>query len=135
MSGEDEVQCQLGPGKYFVGDICYALDETIYHDIWGKKHNFVDGSFEVNNAVFVVAGTAYGDGGYAGSDGIDYSVDAGVIGVVPISLWKKGEAPTGGRIVTAKTGVSFSAFEGVFTITVDNEVIKIDTRDEEGGLG
>lgn len=131
MSRKDGVCHRFGPGKYFVGDICYAIDDVIYHDLWGRENNYKDGVFKVNDVSFAVASTAFGDGGYVGSDGVKYSVDAGVIGVVPDSLWKKDAIPTGGRIVVAKTSVTFSTFDGRFTITVDEEVIEINTQDDD----
>ncbi len=134
MSRHDLIGYSFGPGKYFVGDICYALDEKIYHETWGTKYEFNDGSYDVTDdfgvqSTFVVASTAYGDGCYVGSDEVEYGVDAGVIGIVPVALWKKDE-PTGGRIVVAKTSISFSALNGQFTIIVDGKTIKIDTEGE-----
>ena len=29
--------------RLFIGDICYALDKTIYYDIWGKHMEWEDG--------------------------------------------------------------------------------------------
>jgi len=121
----------FGKGTYFIGDICYALNEKIYDDIWGKKHGYRDGCFEVEKSSFVVARTAYGDGCYKGSDGVEYGVDAGVIGIVPKELWEKKSQnypPTGGRIVTVKKVLSFqSDGKGLFEICIDGMDLIIET--------
>jgi hypothetical protein len=130
---ESAVTADFGPGKYFIGDICYSLREDLYDGFWGDQKEFEDGCFEVEGSKFCVAGTAHGDGGYMGSDNTTYGVDAGVIGIVPEALWKKedtGSMESGGRIVDANTGISFVAEDGYFSIDVDGENITINTDDE-----
>lgn len=82
----------LKEGLYWVGDPCYVLKENNGWD-WGdilEQTKFFGGdqpceikgkkgSYQV-----CVYGTAYGDGSYSGSDGKEYSVDAGLIGVIPL---------------------------------------------------
>ena len=73
---------------FYVGDICYVLDDNVYDDIWGKA-GYEDGVYETpfgQFAKFAVASTAYGDGSYADQFGHEYGVDAGVIGIVPWEL-------------------------------------------------
>ena len=126
------LEAKFGPGKYYIGDICYMMDDDIYHDTWGRKFNYEAGVFPVKDTKFAVANTAYGDGGYQGSDGREYSVDAGVIGVVPEILWskEKGRNGDGGRIVEVKKELIFKTDEaGLFEITIDNEELVIDTND------
>ena len=79
--------------KVFIGDICYALNDDIYQGIWGDMLNFKDGVIytkdgKTGDPCAVVGSTAYGDGGYEGSDGKTYGVDAGVIGVTDIENWR-----------------------------------------------
>ena len=73
---------------FYIGDICYVLDDRLYHGVWGDQHGFVDGTFKDPDTGLevAVAGTAYGDGRYLGSDGAEFPVDAGVIGLVPLEL-------------------------------------------------
>ncbi len=54
----------------------------------GDQHGFVDGTFKDPDTGLevAVAGTAYGDGRYLGSDGAEFPVDADVIGLVPLEL-------------------------------------------------
>ena len=42
-----------GPGRYFIGDICYALLEEIYDKIWGDEFCYDEGQYPG----FAVAGT------------------------------------------------------------------------------
>ena len=72
-------------GRYFVGDPCYMFDKS-----WMKlleRNNF----FETKKVEFCGQylwgdHTAHGDGGFHDQDSVEYSVDAGLIGVVPMSL-------------------------------------------------
>ena len=87
---------------HFVCDPCYVLHtidpEGVPHmeGLWVKS--FVeaisdaeeaedfDGHFEYMGHPIFVHSTAYGDGSYEGSDGRSYSVDAGIIGAIPVEL-------------------------------------------------
>jgi hypothetical protein len=87
---------------FYIGDICYVLNNNIYHNIWGKKDG--NGERYKNGIITVPAGTvvngepteqehyvwvnvtAYGDGVYQDQLGNEYGVDAGNIGVVPLEL-------------------------------------------------
>lgn len=88
-------------GKIYIGDICYALDRDYYTKVWGDEHGFENGKFAVTDVKnmnddyfhFAVHGTCYGDGTYDGSDGKKYSVDAGVLGLVPQELWESKDDP------------------------------------------
>ena len=74
--------------SFYLGDICYALKDEIYDDVWGKQYKYADGSFDVQDTglKFAVVGTAFGDGEYDSKSGFSYPVDAGVIGIVPVEL-------------------------------------------------
>lgn len=125
-----------GKGVYFIGDICYALKDELYRKIWGKKHNYDDGTFSIGADKFSVAATADGDGCYLGSDGREYGVDAGVIGIVPMNLWENKTAKTVkrlsdcGRVVNVIDEMTFSACGGIFKITIDGDELVIDTKNE-----
>jgi len=125
------MKCTLPPGRYYIGDICYALKNDIYDDIWGDVYDYSDGKFEVDNSVFAVAGTKYGDGGYKGSNGFIYDVDAGVIGMVHEKLMKMDHYEGGGTMHTFTENVSFSCYDGLFIIESNNFYLKINTDNEE----
>ena len=123
----------------YIGDVCYALEDDAYYNEWGIKHNFQDGLITTeSNLRFAVSGTAYGDGLYKGSDGSEFPVDAGVIGVVDLRLAKRytqAQLSSLGLIIPNATKVEFSAEDGYFEIIVfenDKEILSfnIDTTDE-----
>lgn len=120
---------------FYVGDVCYVLGDALYHGVWGKQHGYEDGSVQdpETNRVFAVAGTAHGDGQYAGSDGTSFSVDAGVIGLVPLELVGKPGGLNEGKVVRVPGRAIFWAEDGKFEITFpDDSVLTIDTLDETG---
>lgn len=83
------VKSKLTSSKgFYVGDICYVLDDDFYDKEWGS-HDYADGEYETEFGKFAVGSTAYGDGEYADIDGHEYSVDAGVIGIVPWEILEK----------------------------------------------
>lgn len=117
---------------FYIGDICYALSDEVYHGIWGDEHHFEDGKFEDHSGIgFAVGSTAYGDGVYTGTDGFDYGVDVGVIGIVPLELVKKDVDGLG--TVHRVPGTARYQFEnGVFDFTLpDGKKIHIETEYDE----
>ena len=77
---------KLKKGKYYVGDPCYIFGKS-----WDKVLNdtdyFDNGEIvKVFSKDCIVGGTAYGDGIYTDNFGREYNVDAGLIGVLPVSL-------------------------------------------------
>lgn len=84
---------KMPPGKYFIGDPCYAVTGADEWDELLKKsgYNDLNGGFFANSVSTLRNGkpvfassTAFGDGCYKGSDGYFYSVDAGLIGCTPL---------------------------------------------------
>lgn len=117
---------------FYVGDVCYALDDDIYYGVWGEW-GYCDGKYSVPNTefAFAVAGTAYGDGEYADQKGRLYGVDAGVIGIVPLELVDP-EYDFGGQIFEGAGDAIFEADKGLFSVTLPSgEVIQINTDDED----
>lgn len=125
---------------FYVGDICYALAEDVYHGVWGGA-GYEDGKFTepATGREFIVAGTADGDGVYLDQSGRPYIVDAGNIGIVPLELLDKGgfanlsdklqDEPLG-LIVRTPGEATFEAESGVFDITLpDDRSVIINTAD------
>ena len=115
---------------FYVGDICYALPDDIYYDVWGEA-DYDDGIYEANGFKFAVAATAYGDGEYQSADGkYTFGVDAGNIGVVPLELASKydiAELRDLGAVFENPGTAELKADAGYFTISVPDEEIEIDT--------
>lgn len=134
------MRAEFGPGKYFLGELCYVLKDDIYKDVWGKKHNYEEGQFDLeddngHSESFAVAQTAYGDGEYHDQQGREYCVDAGVIGIIPSSMWKVSATDIAskglGTVLTIKKELTMNAENGIFTVTADDEEIVIDTNQPE----
>ena len=71
----------------YVGDLCYCLNYDVYQEAI-ELANY-EGKFDSTVSGMHVEGafvsTQYGDGDYIGSDGKEYAVDAGIIGIVDIT--------------------------------------------------
>jgi len=77
----------LKAGKYYVGDPCYVFAYDKWDEVLEKTNFFEDDSvFEFMGFEFFVGHTAYGDGEYTDNYGKRYSVDAGLIGCLPIEM-------------------------------------------------
>lgn len=114
---------------FYIGDICYALDDDTYDTVWGGA-NYVDGKYDVNGYSFIVGSTAYGDGEYTDQHSNVYGVDAGNIGIVPLELCTGDSEDNLKRLgnVLYTTGVAtFECENGIFDIVTPNETIHIDT--------
>jgi hypothetical protein len=126
-------------GKYWVGDLCYVLDNDwdevcglLFTKQEGKDSKMNKGEFQLDNGVkFALYGTAWGDGGYLDQIGNVYGVDAGVIGCVKVDdLYKIGESPaSGGHIHTFEKDFETGYDEG--TIYFGDLRIETDPKSDE----
>lgn len=135
---------------FYVGDICYVLDDDIYDGVWGA-HGYADGCYDTELGKFAVGSTAYGDGCYDDQYGHRFPVDAGVIGIVPWEILEKqkkwrGYGTSGtdegklnglGYFMTGETATFYATCrdrdaieQGMFCITVDDKSITIRTEDD-----
>lgn len=119
----------------YIGDLCYALENKVYHEIWGEQSNYKDGAYKdpETGLEFAMVGTAYGDGEYAGDDGNYYPVDAGIIGICDRKLATKyGNMEKYGRIVQDVKGkVTISYDDGDIKVEWPTDAVIIHTEDEE----
>ena len=103
---------------FYIGDLCYALDKDIYDNIWGGN-NYEDGQYvdPKTKAEFAMVGTAYGDGDYESSEaGVNFPVDAGIIGIADLSICP-GKDTDFGMVIPDYTSVVFIDYDNG-TITV-----------------
>lgn len=123
-----KVSATYPAGKYFIGDICYALSSVVYELVWGDVHNYKPGTYEAEylgkRNKFTVNHTKWGDGIYLDKlSGKDYLVDAGVIGIVPYDLCKQANIVDGviegGHFIESSSEVVFESFDGIFVISYD----------------
>ncbi len=126
----------LPAGKYYIGDPCYAFDES-----WGNildetdffnKEGATIGMFPV-----FAASTAHGDGAYYDQDRCEYPVDAGMIGAMPLECLLLDNKLTEEKIVNEKFG-RIIEFEGPFscysekgTIVIGHIEIETDPQEED----
>lgn len=105
----------------YVGDLCYALKDEAYHNVWGKA-GYEDGAYTdpETGAQFAMVSTAYGDGYYDG-----FPVDAGIIGVMDMSLAKATPDELDGYC-----GQVFEDYEGEVEISYEDGTITVSTADE-----
>jgi hypothetical protein len=132
------VSVTLPPGRYFVGDISYALDDNNYK-LW-LDDGFRDGKYfgvSKNDGLkypFVVCETFNGDGTFIGSDSNMYDSDASNIGLVPKQLCKSSlkNARNLGMFYDFRGPVKFnSRSRGVMNISSGTFKLSIDTRKQE----
>ena len=133
-------------GKYYIGDPCYAIADDLWSDYCDEigKIGYSDEeandnggrSFEFQGEMIWHADTFYGDGEYKDEDGLEYGVDAGMIGVTPYSLITPGPGDQatgpdikidGGHIIEFAHPFETSYEDGVFYIGH----IRINTKDED----
>ena len=128
--------------QLFIGDICYALDDHIYYDVWGSEMKWEDGIIKDKDKVCsVVVSTQYGDGCYCDNQGNGFGVDAGNIGVTSSYYWDKDKIVDGGLIIDIPSKVASVNVEyddGFITIAIYDFISNtllyrdtIDTRWEE----
>ena len=132
----------------YIGDLCYCLNYDVYQEAI-ELANY-EGKFDSTASGMHVEGafvsTQYGDGDYIGSDGKEYAVDAGIIGIVNITSAAATEGEDFkifsklGRVIKlpkyGPTQYKISR-DGVGTITVEirqgkfKEIISIPTGDTD----
>ena len=121
---------------FYIGDLCYALNEKIYDEVWGGN-NYEDGQYTdpETKAEFAMVGTAYGDGEYESSEeGLAFPVDAGIIGVADLAICD-GDTSLG-KVVQDYSGTVLIRYEnGTITVSWKPDkyysFIEIYTCDEE----
>ena len=102
---------------FYIGDLCYALNEKIYDEVWGGN-NYEDGQYvdPETKAEFAMVGTAYGDGRCESSDGVSFPVDAGIIGIADLAIC--GGDTSLGKVVPDYSGIVFIEYnDGTITVS------------------
>ena len=117
--------------QLWVDSFCEALENA------EMQERFTGHLTYMGHPIFVHS-TAYGDGQYEGTDGRSYSVDAGIIGVIPVSLIENEvvQQILNTKIVRAvsMTREQLSKaeyFDGTFTFYTSEGRFEIETDPEE----
>lgn len=129
----------LPAGKYYIGDLCYVIaDWDKFCEMTIVGHNCLDGEFNFMGTPIASYGTLWGDGEYRDQTGNRYSVDAGLIGCIPVDKVTKPDGLNFGRVVEFTNDFNTSSVNGVITFggnsrdrwNGDKEKVVIDTSEE-----
>jgi hypothetical protein len=138
MSSKKSYTFTVPAGRYYIGDPCYA----IAGNHWGKW--LTNAGLDINSSMLTgnivdsfdafAFSTAHGDGTYYDQKGREYGVDAGLIGLVPLSYLEANnvEVENYWTFVTFDRPTECSSFDG--TLSFGDIVINTDTNtdwDEE----
>lgn len=114
-------------GKYYVGDLCYVVNNNNWDKLLDDTDYFGNNDLKFKDEVIFASNTAYGDGTYYDNKGRDYSVDAGLIGVMPFGIIDENEIGRGGQIIEFEK--DFKAYEEDGKFYIDDFII--DTKEDE----
>jgi hypothetical protein len=124
-------------GKYYIGDLCYALQEDIYDRVFGH-HGYNEGLYSSDLGAFMMHGTG-GDGEFKGSDGYAYPVDAGHIGIASLACCNSEKDIYGGKVFSFDKPVeccfndtAFTFYSGDFYLRISNYGDYDNEYEEEG---
>lgn len=121
MISKETKKVMFGAGEYYIGDICYVIDdvgdawEKIGMQIgWGGMESFADWReiFYHNGQDGWMSSTAWGDGSYYDNFGRMYWVDSGSLGILPLSACDLGGF--GGNIVKFDKPFEVFCDDGIF---------------------
>lgn len=118
------------PGDYYIGDLCYVFNDEFYEKVFGGQ-DYQSGLYRQAGSknFFLVDNTAYGDGLYLGSDQREFAVDAGIIGITPMSCREKNDG--GGHIYTFTEPVDCRFKNGRFSFRSGTTNLMIDTTGDD----
>ena len=84
------VAVQVPAGKYVLGDPCYSVSDEHWDSLLASCEYFNHPVGTVKDMNVLAFSTKWGDGCYTDQFGVEYGVDSGLIGLVPIALATKG---------------------------------------------
>jgi hypothetical protein len=124
---ENTLKFTAPAGEYYIGDLCYVLGEDVYETIFGGLGGYDSGLYKEKGSekFFLVDNTAHGDGLYYATDGKEFGVDAGIIGICPKSVCKKNDG--GGQFYTFEDPVRCKFGGGKFEFRSGHIQLVIDT--------
>lgn len=117
-----------------------SQDVTLYikskDNLSGVDYITLPDGKRVNGGNIGMVSTMYGDGGYLGTDGGDYSVDSGTLGIVPIEVAELDvyENSYLGRVIEYKGEARVLYEEGLVTIEFKDNKLE-DTDIQTGAMG
>jgi len=118
----------LPPGKYYIGDLYFAIEDEQYHNILGPTQ-YNEGIYKSKYGSFIMGNARSGERYLKGSDDVKYDIDSGNIAIVTKSLIETNEI-VGGKIYNFIDDVNVIINKGLFTITSTGFKLIIDASDE-----
>ena len=112
-------------GKYYIGDLCYVVSDDNWDKLLDETNYLEDKNISYKEFPIWCNSTSYGDGTYTDREGREYSVDAGIIGVMPVEAMD--QTSDGGNIIEFKNDFETDYCDGIFFIGD----ITINTRCDE----
>jgi len=111
-----EYVVSVPPGKYWLGDPCYSVPDSLWEDLLAScrffEHPVGEVTTDAGDTHKVLAfRTKFGDGVYRDQNWNEFPVDAGLIGLVPVGLGK--EKPFGSTLVEFKRETRCLGVDGV----------------------
>jgi hypothetical protein len=121
----------LPAGEYFVGDVCYFLQDSVMKEVWSNMFNNSDGCFVRDDGYkFIITKPFAGNGFYTGSNKFIYDVDDDNLGIVPVIMGDYSKFTGCGTFHKFNKPVSvFISEHGVISIKSDKWNLDIDTTD------
>ena len=126
----------LPKATYIVIDPCYVMRDDAYGVLCDKMDfNTRAQIIEIEGHQMALSNTAWGDGTYDSNSSTSFSVDAGIIGAVPLALCcpekLNEEFVKGTSVILTDTSVEFSYNEGTFKINSLEIYTGYDEEEEE----
>ena len=118
----------LPPGEYFIGDLCYFLNDPIV-DVWSFDFKKNDGVFTTDNGLgFGVIKPYSGNGIYIGSNRFSYDVEDMNLGIASTTFGDTSKYNGCGTFHKFNKPVIMDWVEGVIYFKSDKWTMNIDTN-------
>jgi hypothetical protein len=123
-------------GKYVLGDPCYAVPDENWDELLESCNYFENpvgyirlDDLHMNKTFILAFPTRWGDGYYLGSNGMNYPVDAGLIGLVPVDIAKDLESHY--QNIVSFTKDTVCSYNGSGRLVFGGISIETDPEEEE----
>lgn len=108
----------LPPGRYYIGDPSYPFQDETWDRILDELNLFSAELLTWQGRDFWAGSTKWGDGTYTDQNGVEYAVDTGQIGIIPLEIIDDPEGLEHGTVIELKNSVhvEYDPKEGTFWI-------------------
>ena len=93
---ESKTTVLVEPGRYYLGDPCFAIEATRFHDFMsGWNHN----DFTMMDGHICLIFTTNGEGLHRGSNDFEYDICSSTIALIPMDLVKDSTDESQGTVI------------------------------------